>query len=108
MGRPTKFVIDNKALEYNISLAKKLAGNSRVMGVVKADAYGHGVGRTMQSLHKLDALALLELEKALELRASGYKKPILLLEGYFDEDSPRSIGKKDLSLEIHYFSKSQN
>ncbi len=101
MGRPTKFVIDNKALEYNISLAKKLAGNSRVMGVVKADAYGHGVGRTMQSLHKLDALALLELEKALELRASGYKKPILLLEGYFDEKQLEIFSEASLYAVIH-------
>ena len=103
MGRPTKFVIDNKALEYNISLAKKLAGNSRVMGVVKADAYGHGVGRTMQSLHKLDALALLELEKALELRASGYKKPILLLEGYFDEKQLEIFSEASLYAVIHKY-----
>lgn len=57
-------------LESNIALIKKLAGNSDVMAVVKADAYGHGEGEICHFLEKsgIRYFAVSNLDEALQVR----------------------------------------
>ena len=43
MTRPSRVIINKKALEKNFSRIKELAPNSKVMAIIKADAYGHGI-----------------------------------------------------------------
>ena len=62
MPRPIKAVIKLEALRQNLNLAVKLASPGKVMAVVKADAYGHGLSRLLPALGAADALALLEIE----------------------------------------------
>ncbi len=73
--------IDLGALLHNFKLAQKTG--KKVMCVVKANAYGHGAARCALFLekHGADAFAVACLSEALELRAAGIKKPILIL-GY--------------------------
>ena len=74
--------IDLDALAYNYRVLRNWMGSaSRFLGVVKADAYGHGaveVARTLESLGA-EYLAVSNLDEALELRQGGIRLPILQL-----------------------------
>jgi len=86
MARPSQARLDLAALRHNIGHARSLAPHSKVMAVVKANAYGHGAVTIAQTLEPLaDALAVASIDEALELRAAEITAPILLLEGIFEE-----------------------
>ena len=87
MARPSQARLNFAALRHNLGVARSLAPNSRVMAVVKANAYGHGATEIAKELEPLaDALAVACIEEALELREAGVEAPILLLEGVFSVD----------------------
>ena len=82
----TGAVVSLSQIASNFRAIRKLAGSGvTVMPVVKANAYGHGLGRVFPGFQNADALAILEIEGAAMLRASGWTKPIVLLEGCFDD-----------------------
>ncbi|HEX5486415.1 MAG TPA: alanine racemase [Limnobacter sp.] len=85
MPRPIRAYIDPQAVSFNIENLKKRMPDATCMAVVKADGYGHGLSRIFKGLANADALALLELDRAGQLREMGWSKPILLLEGCFDK-----------------------
>lgn len=80
--RRTWAEIDLDALEHNYRRARTLTGSGvRYLGVVKADAYGHGavqIGRKLESLGA-DYLAVSSLDEARELRHGGITMPVLIL-----------------------------
>lgn len=85
MARPTQARLNLDALRHNVKLAQSLAPQSRLMAVVKANAYGHGALAMASALEPYsDAMAVACIEEALELRESGIKAPLLLLEGPFE------------------------
>jgi alanine racemase len=86
--RPITARIHIGALRHNLEIVKAHAPRSRVWAVVKANAYGHGLRRAARALEGAHGLALLELDWALDLRAAGEGRPMLLLEGFF---SPREL-----------------
>ena len=92
MPRPIRAVVNPAAISANIIKIKQLLKGSVVMPVVKANGYGHGLDRIYPGLLQADALAILEIEGAARLRACGWTKPIVLLEGCFDDaDLNRAI-----------------
>ena len=85
MARPNQARLDLAALRHNVGVARALAPQSKVMAVVKANAYGHGAVTIATELDGLvDALAVACIEEAVELRDAGVSAPILLLEGVFE------------------------
>ncbi len=76
-------VINRRALRHNLQRLRELAPASRLVAVVKANAYGHGLVETARTLPDADAFGVARLEEALRLRAGGITQPILLLEGFF-------------------------
>lgn len=78
--------INLTALEHNLAQVKRFAPNSKVMAVLKANAYGHGLVTIAQHLNNADAFAVARIDEALALRAGGLTKPIVLLEGFFHKD----------------------
>lgn len=94
--RPARALVDLSALRHNYRLARK-SGGQRALAVLKADAYGHGAVRCAQALAaEADGFAVACIEEALELRASGIREPILLLEGFFEADELALIDVHDL------------
>ncbi|HEX5483948.1 MAG TPA: alanine racemase [Terriglobia bacterium] len=86
--RPTWVEISRSALRRNYERVRRLAGGRKVMAVVKADAYGHG-GVPVAGLFDecgVDWFGVATVEEALELRAAGIRKPILLLGGLYMSD----------------------
>lgn len=79
--RRTWAEIDLDALAHNYQTLCRRAGNAKFLGVVKADAYGHGaiqVSRVLQELGA-DYLAVSSIDEAMELRDNGIHMPILIL-----------------------------
>nr|WP_024968257.1 catabolic alanine racemase DadX [Pantoea sp. IMH] len=101
MSRPIVATIDPSALRHNLAVARQAAPHSRLWSVVKANAYGHGIDRVWQSLAGSDGFALLNLEEAILLRERGWKKPILLLEGFFHADELALLDRYRLTTSVH-------
>ncbi len=86
MSRATTATIHLDALRHNLSVVRQQAGThgARVIAVVKADAYGHGLERVASALAGADAFGVASIDDAQRIRATGSSHPILLLSG-FDE-----------------------
>lgn len=75
--------IDESLIPHNLEETRKLIGNTKVMGIVKANAYGHGAVAVASALEKagVDFFGVATVEEAVELRQAGIEEPILIL-GY--------------------------
>ncbi|NWG85912.1 MAG: alanine racemase [Hydrogenophilaceae bacterium] len=101
MSRPLVARIDTAALAHNLGLARRLAGPARILAVVKANGYGHGLLRVARALRAADGFAVLTLGEAETLRADGFSHPIVLLEGFFHPDELPAIAHWRLQPVIH-------
>lgn len=101
MSRPIVATIHSAALRQNLEIVRRAAPGSRVWSVVKANGYGHGISRIWQHLSDTDGFALLNLAEAIQLRELGWKKPILLLEGFFHSDELELLDRYRLTTSIH-------
>lgn len=88
-------------MQHNLALAAKHAGSAQVWAVLKANAYGHGLLRGLRGFAAADGLALIEFDNAQTLRASGWQKPILMLEGCFDMRDMQTALQQRLSVTVH-------
>ena len=88
-------------MQHNLAQVRSYAPMSRVWAVVKANAYGHGLERAMRGFATADGLALVETEGALQLRTSGWIKPILLLEGFFDASDIPLLAEHNINSAVH-------
>ncbi|MFK8050210.1 MAG: alanine racemase [Halioglobus sp.] len=101
MARPAKARLDLGALRHNVSHARSLAPDSKLMAVVKANAYGHGAVIIAEALESIvDALAVACIEEALELRSAGITAPILLLQGVFEPTELATVSEQQFWLMI--------
>lgn len=101
MSRPIVATINQQALRHNLTVVRQAAPASRVWSVVKANAYGHGIDRVREALSATDGFALLNMEEAILLREQGWKKPILLLEGFFQPEDLQLIDRYRLTTSVH-------
>ena len=101
MTRPVRARINLQALAYNLSLARKAAPNSRIMAVIKANAYGHGAIPVARALADADVFAVASLEEAMQLREAGIRHEIVLLEGVFDTGELELAVTHQLQLVVH-------
>ncbi len=102
MSRPAQVVINLAALRHNYSRVRALAPASKIISVVKADAYGHGLVRVASTLIDTDAFGVACLEEAMELRDAGIRKPIILLEGPYSGTELQDITRLDLDIVVHH------
>lgn len=97
--RPTRLEIDLKVLAENFQAIKNHAGQAKVMPVLKANAYGHGLIRVAQLMQELksDYLGVAVLEEGILLRERGITTPILVLGGIWGNQIPLFI-KHNLTM----------
>ncbi len=88
--RPTRVEINLKTLAENFEAIKKHASPSKIMPVLKANAYGHGLIRVAQLMQELkaDYLGVAVLEEGILLRQRGINIPILVLGGIWGNQIP--------------------
>lgn len=101
MSRLIRAVIDTSALRHNLKTIRERAPESRVMAVVKANAYGHGLVPTALALADADAFAVARLEEGLALRAAGVTRPIVLLEGVFASEQLLEAARHGFDIVVH-------
>ncbi len=101
MSRPLLASISFSALRHNYAAAKRAAPASKVLAVVKANGYGHGLDRVARALPDVDGFATLELDGAVLLRQRNAASQVLLLEGFFEPAELRTIAQARLSSVIH-------
>jgi alanine racemase len=101
VSRLIRAVIETRALRHNLNTIRERARRARVMAVVKANAYGHGLVPTALSLAEADAFAVARLEEGLALRAAGITQPIVLLEGVFSAEQLLEAARHGFDLLVH-------
>ncbi len=93
--------IDTAALRHNLQVIRRLAPKSRVMAVIKANAYGHGLVGAARALSTTDALGVARIDEGLALRAAGVETPIVLLDGVLDLEQLNAAAAAHFHLVVH-------
>ena len=100
-------IVDTAALRQNLARVRATAPASRVMAVIKANAYGHGLVPAARALAETDGYAVARLDEGLALRAAGLTNRILLLEGVFSPDQLAIAAQQRFDLMVHSFEQLQ-
>ncbi|MFM2288702.1 MAG: alanine racemase [Pseudomonadota bacterium] len=93
--------IDTRALRGNLARLRAAAPGARVMAVIKANAYGHGLVPTALALSGADAFAVARIEEGVALRSAGITQPIVLLEGIVNAGQLAEAAQFQLELVVH-------
>ena len=101
MSRPTRAAIDLGALRANLERVRRLAPDSRIMAVIKANAYGHGIEPAARALAGADAFAVACMDEAMQVRAAGLSQPVVLLEGVFSSLELAGAGSHHFEVVVH-------
>ena len=99
MVRPTQLEVDLDRIAENYAAIERHVGGRRVMPILKANAYGHGLVEVAARLVRAGAsyLGVAYLEEALLLREKGIRAPILVLGGIMENQIPHFL-ENDLTM----------
>ncbi len=100
--RPARAVLNPDALRHNFSKVRQAAPSSRVMAIIKANGYGHGLVWAARTLREADAFGVASVEDAVALRDAGIKQPIVLLEGFFHPSELPALLRYTLDSVVHH------
>ncbi len=93
--------LDLGALEHNLAFLRARAPGAKVMAVVKANAYGHGLVRVATHLPDVDAFAVARVEEGIRLREAGVRQRIAVLEGFVCAEELALEARSGLEPLIH-------
>lgn len=93
--------IDRAALTHNLARVRLLAPSSRVLAVIKADGYGHGLLDVARALGDADGFAVARLAEAVRLRDAGFTQRIVLLPGVHSADELALASQLALDVTVH-------
>lgn len=94
--------LDLKALRHNVCRAREYAPQAKIMAVVKANAYGHGLKLIANYLAEYtDAFAVARIDEAVRLREANVQARILVLQGFSQLDELKLIQRYQLETVIH-------
>jgi alanine racemase len=93
--------IDTGALRHNLERVRNWAPRSKVMAVIKANAYGHGLVAVARALEAADSFAVARVDEGLTLRSAGIEKRTVLLEGVFDRTQLDAAAVEGFELVVH-------
>ncbi|QCU90119.1 alanine racemase [Thiomicrorhabdus sediminis] len=99
--RPAKAYINLPALRHNLKVMQQAAAGSKILAVIKANGYGHGIIRVAHHLSGADAFGVASIDEAMLLRQKGFLHRILLLEGLFCKEEIALVTQNRFDLVIH-------
>lgn len=102
MSRPALITIHLDALRHNLAQVRELAPGSRVLAMVKANAYGHGLVPVAKALNQADGLGVASIDEGIALRDAGIKLPIFLMEGLFSAEELTLAALHQFTLVVHH------
>ncbi len=102
VSRDTRLVIDTQAITHNARVIGEMLGDARLMAVVKANGYGHGIREAARAAIAggASAIGVATVEEGLLLRESGIEEPILALDST-SEEAVLEAARAGLSQTIH-------
>lgn len=100
-ARGTRAIVHVDALRRNLTQLQKYCNPARVMVVVKANAYGHGVDQVATALDEADCFAVAILAEAARLRRLKPYHRIVLLEGILSAEELRVADRLNIEIVIH-------
>jgi alanine racemase len=68
--------LDLQAARHNLQQVKRYAPDNKIMAVIKANAYGHGISRIAEALTEADGFAVARVDEGVRLRQAGFNQPI--------------------------------
>ena len=89
------------ALDHNLNVIRRAAPGAKVMAVIKANAYGHGMVAVAKHLSDVDAFAVARLPEALQLRAAGIDTPVVLLAGVLSHEEMQQATQQRFDIVVH-------
>lgn len=102
MSRPTKLLVEPSALLHNLAQIRRFAPGKKIIAMVKANAYGCGVGAVVPALEgQVDAFGVACIEEALVLRKIGSRTHCILFQGVFSPDEFKMVAQHQLGCVIH-------
>ena len=100
--RPVTYAeIDLNAVQHNLAQVRQFAPQAKVMAVIKANAYGHGLLQIATALKEADALAIARVDEAIRLRQAGFKQQLAVLEGFNTQEELEAFVFHDLEAIVH-------
>jgi len=99
----SELLLSKRALRHNLQRVREYAPKSQVLCVVKSNAYGHGATWAADALNGADKFGVAHIDEAQELRDSGVKQTIVLLEGVSDRDDLLRAAHLNCELVVHHF-----
>lgn len=100
-------VINLSALQHNLYQIKCIAPHSRILAMIKGNAYGHGIVHAAKALQTADAFGLARFSEALKLREAGIRNRLVMMEGFTHYEQLQLIETHGLELVIHDLSQIQ-
>lgn len=102
MQATTYAVIDTLAIKHNLSLVRQYAAHSKIMAIIKANAYGHGLFAVAEALQEgVDAFGVARVDEGIQLRKAGISNKITILEGFTCQQELDSLVQLNLDAVIH-------
>ena len=99
---PAAYVhLDLEAARHNLLQVKRYAPDHKIMAVIKANAYGHGMTRIATALAAADGFAVARVDEGARLRAAGVKQPITVLQGFVCAEELQELLQHQLDAVIH-------
>ncbi len=102
MSRSVTARIDLDAIVANMALLRRRAPDSRMLAVLKADAYGHGSVAVARALHAADGFGVAAQGEAERLREAGIRQPIVLFGGFDAAEDIARLAQLDVRPAIHH------
>lgn len=102
MSRSAFATIHLGALRHNLARIRELTPTSRVMAVVKADGYGHGLERVARALSGADAYGVASIADGQRLRAAGIGHRVVVLTGIDEPGDLLEVRRLDLDIVVHH------
>ena len=94
-------LIQPAAIQHNLQRVRTAAPDCRIMAVIKANAYGHGLITVARMLADVDALAVARVSEGVLLRNAGISQRIVVLEGCSQGEEAREAVLHRLELVVH-------
>jgi alanine racemase len=101
---PTAYaVLNTEAVKHNVSVVRHHAPGAKIMAVIKANGYGHGLQRIAEVLTDVDAFAVARGDEGVRLRKAGFTQPVTVLEGFRNGEELGAFLQHGLDTVVHSF-----
>lgn len=101
MARNLTATISRSAIRHNLSRVRQLAPGKKIIAMIKANGYGHGLSQVARAIKDVDAFGVATLEEGILLRESGIKTEVVLMEGVFKAHDLKHVEQYGFTLVVH-------